>query len=171
MNPPTHYGGEVHVMTSSWASLMQRKRDNYWHWLVAPGSCCGEFSPTPLPWSLEACREDGLKGTFISRHTHRWHNSQVYTHTHISLGLFLRVCDVFYSISCTADITLNIQHMCMAVRLSSCLSVSVFPCFHCCMNLLCQDKVDYTNPLYSLTFHTLALSLSLILSIAHPFYS
>jgi len=121
------------------AGFMHKGRNIHWHWLVVPVTCCGEFSHAPLPGSLDACREDGPKGTFILGHTH----TQTHTHTHIcthASQVFLLMLTVY---SC----------VCVSV------CASMLACFHCCLNLLFQDKVDSTNPLYrlspSFTFHTL----------------
>lgn len=38
---------------------------------------------------------------------------------------------------------------CVRASFSACVSMST--CFHFSLNLLCQSKVDYTNPLYSLS--------------------
>lgn len=102
-----------------------------------------EVSSAPLLGSLDGCREFGLRGLSSSALTQA-------THTKRTKGSHTEAFTVFFGVM----IAEHWATMCGCMNLCvlfGYVGVPASACFYWCLNLLYQDKVDYTNPLYCLS--------------------
>lgn len=103
-----------------------------------------ESSPlAPLPGSLDACREDGPGGTFISLHTCRWCGS--HAHTQKLYSHFLEF----------------VKRILLELKLSLCVCVSWCRHVFIAVWTFCATRINWITPIHfivslpSLAFHTL----------------
>lgn len=112
--------------------------------LLAPAA----VSCARLSGSLDGCWEDGLRGlsSFVLTQT---------TNTiHTQRGQEGAVQKIFLYFQSSDSERQSNTPVCDLMCSFGSVCVSVSMCFHWCLNLLYQDKVDYTNPLYCLCSFT-----------------
>lgn len=105
-----------------------------WHWLVVTGSCWGLLCSVTgkLGWLPRSRPRGGSSGPALTQTEH--------THKRGQRGPMQKVFTVFFR---------AVEHRSLNLCVFfGCVWVSASACFHWRLNLLYQDKVDYTNPLY-----------------------